>query len=95
MYFGSGLHCTPCSHTRNLTGGPRQGPCGECYPGCSIRLLGSPRPYIVIDMSAPATDDNANEAATSGLTILNDAGLKARLLRMIVGDAAFRSGKVI
>jgi DNA helicase HerA-like ATPase len=69
---------------RNLTGSRRQSLWGV-LSGVLDPAARSPRPYIVIDMSAPATDDGAEEATTSGLTILNDAGLKARLLRMIVG----------
>ena len=68
---------------QNLTGGHRRSLWGV-LSGVLDPAAGSPRPYIVIDMSAHAEDDAAS-TADGGLRILEDAGLKARLLRMIVG----------
>jgi hypothetical protein len=67
---------------QNLTGGRRRSLWGV-LSGVLDPAAGSPRPYIVIDMSAH--EDGAAETVTNGLRILEDAGLKARLLRMIVG----------
>ena len=69
---------------QNLTGGRRRSLWGVLQ-GVLDPAAGSPRPYIVIDMSAHAEDDDAVGAADGGLRLLEDAGLKARLLRMIVG----------
>jgi len=68
---------------QNLAGGHRRA-LWDVLKGVLDPAAGSPRPYIVIDMSAHAEDDAAGQAA-GGLRILEDAGLKARLLRMIVG----------
>ncbi len=68
---------------QNLTGGHRRSLWGV-LSGVLDPTAGSPRPYIVIDMSAHAEDDGA-DTTVGGLKILEDAGLKARLLRMIVG----------
>ncbi len=68
---------------QNLTGGRRRSLWGVLQ-GVLDPAAGSPRPYIVIDMSAHAEDD-ATGPADGGLRILEDGGLKARLLRMIVG----------
>jgi len=68
---------------QNLTGGRRRSLWGV-LSGVLDPAAGSPRPYIVIDMSGHE-EDGAAETVTSGLRVLEDAGLKARLLRMIVG----------
>ncbi|HEX6520500.1 MAG TPA: DUF87 domain-containing protein [Streptosporangiaceae bacterium] len=68
---------------QNLTGGRRRSLWGV-LSGVLDPAGGTPRPYIVIDMSAHEEDD-ATDTASKGLKILEDAGLKARLLRMIVG----------
>lgn len=67
---------------RNLTGGRRRSLWGVLQ-GVLDPAAGRPRPYIVIDMSH--AEDDASGTADGGLRILEDAGLKARLLRMIVG----------
>jgi hypothetical protein len=69
---------------RNLTGGRRQLLWGV-LSGVLDPAASSPRPYIVIDMSAHAADDTTDTTTTGDLRILEDEGLKARLLRMIVG----------
>lgn len=68
---------------QNLAGGRRRSLWGV-LSGVLDPAATSPRPYIVIDMSAHAEDDAAG-TADGGLKILEDPGLKARLLRMIVG----------
>lgn len=67
---------------QNLAGGRRQS-LWRVLSGVLDPAADGPRPYIVIDMSAHAEDDGAG-TADGGSRILEDAGLKARLLRMIV-----------
>src|SRR5262249_10279584 len=68
---------------RNLAGGRRQSLwsvlSGVLEPGAR-----GPRPYIVIDMSTGGTR-GPDDADSDELAFLKDEGLKARLLRMIVG----------
>lgn len=69
---------------RNLTGGRRRRLWGV-LSGVLDPSARGPRPYIVIDMSAHPAGDTADATAASDLKVLEDEGLKARLLRMIVG----------
>jgi Helicase HerA, central domain len=71
---------------RNMAGGRRRSLWGV-LSGVLNPAAGSPRPYIVIDMSAHESADpgSGSGMGDGGLRILEDAGLKARLLRMIVG----------
>jgi hypothetical protein len=81
---------------QNLAGGRRRSLWGV-LSGVLDPAAGRPRPYIVLDMSAHAEDDASGDGGAGGdgdggggggdggLRILEEAGLKARLLRMIVG----------
>jgi hypothetical protein len=69
---------------RNLSGGHRK-PLWGVLERVLDPAARSPRPYIVIDMSPHVPEDADDSSTISGLRILENVGLKARLLRMIVG----------
>ena len=68
---------------RNLAGGRRQS-LWNVLSGVLDPNARGPRPYIVIDMSTRGAGLGTEES-DAGLAILEDEGLKARLLRTIVG----------
>jgi Helicase HerA, central domain len=70
--------------SRNLTGGRRRS-LWSVLSGVLDPDASAPRPYIVIDMSTHSTQGSDDASISSGLKILDNEGLKARLLRMIVG----------
>jgi hypothetical protein len=76
------LHSLFTKH--NLTGGSRRRLWGV-LSGVLDPRAGGPRPYIVIDMSAHPAADSSGGTAVGDLKVLEEEGLKARLLRMIVG----------
>jgi len=70
--------------THNLTGGQRK-PLWGVFQRVLDPAARGPRPYVVIDMSAHPPGKTGDSTTSSGLKILDDVDLKARLLRMIVG----------